>query len=133
MDKIIYRNLEIGDIENVLSFWAVLDGVHLHSNGEESVEGIRERRIKLVLSSKQIGSTLLADVMRDERALLERLEEEKENDPKLEKDYLKQKELVDKLIEKIHANKNILAHVNWNNINKFEFNGVIYAGNVSGR
>lgn len=40
MDEIIYRNLEKGDIENVLSFWAVLDGVHLHSNGEESVEGI---------------------------------------------------------------------------------------------
>ena len=45
----------------------------------------------------------------------------------------RQQIIIDKLIEKIHANKNILAHVNWNNINKFEFNGVIYAGNVSGR
>ena len=45
----------------------------------------------------------------------------------------RQQIIIDKLIEKIHANKNILAHINWNNINKFEFNGVIYAGNVSGR
>ena len=40
MDEITYRKLEKCDIENVLSFWVALDGVHLHSNGEESVEGI---------------------------------------------------------------------------------------------
>ena len=41
--------------------------------------------------------------------------------------------IIDELIEKIHANKFFWAHVNWNSINKFEFNGIIYAGNVSGR
>lgn len=45
----------------------------------------------------------------------------------------KQKVIVEKLIERLHAKKNAFAHVNWSRINKFEFNGIILAGNVSGR
>ena len=37
---IVYRKLEKDDIESVLVFWKCLDGVHLHNNGEETVEEI---------------------------------------------------------------------------------------------
>ena len=40
MEGIVYRCLEKDDIKSVLLFWKCLDGVHLHSNGEETVEEI---------------------------------------------------------------------------------------------
>lgn len=40
MSTIEYRVMQDSDIENVLLFWKNIDGVHLHSNGEETYDAI---------------------------------------------------------------------------------------------
>lgn len=40
MSTIEYRIMQDSDIEAVLSFWKNIDGVHLHSNGEETYDAI---------------------------------------------------------------------------------------------
>lgn len=40
MSEIEYRVMTDSDINSVLSFWKNIDGVHLHSNGEETYDAI---------------------------------------------------------------------------------------------
>ena len=40
-NEIEYRTMQKQDISKALELWQNSDGVHLHSNGEESCEGIR--------------------------------------------------------------------------------------------
>ena len=40
MSRIEYRVMQNSDIQAVLSFWKKIEGVHLHSNGEETYDSI---------------------------------------------------------------------------------------------